>query len=158
MVSGSCAWTSMGNPKSLGRFPLTSRHVSPASSLRMTSQCFCMNRTCGRDGCRAMRWTQWPTSAAGQNGIELIDQAKSDAQGHFTINQEVSGPPHLLRTAFDGVTYNHMLPPGSPTTDLTLEVYNSSKQPGAAKVSKHMLFFEPSPTGQMTVQETYIYT
>src|ERR1039457_5906103 len=57
----------------------------------------------------------------GQNGIELIDQAKSDAQGHFTINQEVQGP-HLLRTAFDGVTYNHMLPPGSPPTRLTLEV------------------------------------
>jgi hypothetical protein len=93
----------------------------------------------------------------GQNGIELIDQAKSDAQGHFTINQEVSGPPHLLRTAFDGVTYNHMLPPGSPTTDLTLEVYNASKEPGSAKVSKHMLLFEPSG-GQMVVNETYIYT
>ena len=47
----------------------------------------------------------------GQNGIEMIDQAKSDALGKFTINQEIQGP-HLLRTAFDGVTYNHMLPPG----------------------------------------------
>jgi hypothetical protein len=28
---------------------------SPASLLRMTSQCFCMNRTPGRDGCIAMR-------------------------------------------------------------------------------------------------------
>src|SRR4051794_16305220 len=46
----------------------------------------------------------------GQNGIELIDQAKSDAQGNFTINQEIRGP-HVIRTAFDGVTYNHMLPP-----------------------------------------------
>jgi hypothetical protein len=91
----------------------------------------------------------------GQNGIELIDQAKSDAQGHFTINQEVQGP-HLLRTAFDGVTYNHMLPPGSPTTNLTLEVYNASKEPGAAKVSKHMLLFEPAG-GQMVVNETYVY-
>jgi len=92
----------------------------------------------------------------GQNGIELIDQAKSDAQGKFTINQEVTGPPHLIRTAYDGVTYNHMLPPGSPTTDLTLEVYNSSKEPGAAKVSKHMLLFEPSG-GQMVVNETFLY-
>ena len=35
-----------------------------------------------------------------QNGIELIDQAKSDAQGKFTINQPVAGtapPPHRLR-------------------------------------------------------------
>src|SRR2546427_8875488 len=31
----------------------------------MTSQCFCMNTTAGRDGCSAMRWTQCPTSALG---------------------------------------------------------------------------------------------
>src|SRR5947208_15090728 len=48
-----------------------------------------------------------------QTGLELIDQAKSDAQGNFTINQTIQGP-HLIRTAFDGVTYNHMLPPGQP--------------------------------------------
>src|SRR6266480_7771066 len=65
MVSGSCACTSMGNPKSVGKFPLTSCHESPASSLRITSQCFCMNSVFGRDGCNAMRCTQWPTSAVG---------------------------------------------------------------------------------------------
>ena len=64
-VSGSWAWTSMAKPKSVGRLPLTSRHVSPASSVRMTSQCFCMNRVSGRAGCRASRWTQCPTSAFG---------------------------------------------------------------------------------------------
>jgi hypothetical protein len=37
----------------------------PASSLRITSQCFCMYSTDGRDGCIARRCTQWPTSAAG---------------------------------------------------------------------------------------------
>lgn len=91
-----------------------------------------------------------------QTGLELIDQAKSDAQGQFTINQEVRGP-HLIRTAFDGVTYNHMLPPGRPTTGLALEVYNSSKQPGEAKVGKHMILFEPGG-GQVTVNETYLLT
>src|SRR2546425_446746 len=54
MVSGSWACTSIGNPKSVGRFPLTSCQDSPASSLRRTSQCFCMNSTFGRDGCIAM--------------------------------------------------------------------------------------------------------
>ena len=91
----------------------------------------------------------------GQNGIELIDQAKSDAQGNFTINQPVQGP-HLLRTAFDGVTYNHMLPPGSPTTGITVEVYNASSQPGDAKVSKHMILFEPTGA-EMVVNESFIY-
>src|SRR2546425_7115180 len=65
MVSGSCACTSITKPKSVGRLPLTSRHESPASSERMTSQCFCMNSTPGRERCSAMRCTQWPTSAVG---------------------------------------------------------------------------------------------
>ena len=40
----------------------------------MTSQCFCMNSTSGRDGCMAMRWTQWPTSASG-SGMLVGPQA-----------------------------------------------------------------------------------
>jgi hypothetical protein len=89
-------------------------------------------------------------------GPELVDQAKSDAQGHFTINQVPQGPT-LLRTAFDGITYNHMLPPGSPTSGLTLDVYNSSKSQGEAKVSKHMILFEPSG-GRVAVTETFLFT
>jgi Carboxypeptidase regulatory-like domain len=88
-------------------------------------------------------------------GLSLIDQAKSDAQGNFSINQTPQGP-HLIRTAFDGVTYNHMLPPGRPTTGIPIEVYNSSKQPGGAKVTKHMILFEPSG-GQLAVSETYLF-
>ena len=38
------------NPKSVGRLPLTSCQESPASSVRITSQCFCMNSTSRRDG------------------------------------------------------------------------------------------------------------
>src|SRR5436189_5962207 len=92
----------------------------------------------------------------GQNGIELIDQAKTDAQGNFTINQEIRGP-HLIRTAFDGVTYNHMLPPGSATTGLTLDVYNASKSSGDAKAGKHMILFEPTG-GAMSVSETFLFS
>jgi hypothetical protein len=90
----------------------------------------------------------------GQDGLDLVEQSKSDAQGRFTINQEVQGP-HMIRATLDAVTYNLMLPPGSPATNLTLEVYNSSKQPGAAKVGKHMILFQPGG-GQMVVNETYL--
>lgn len=93
---------------------------------------------------------------ATKTGLELIDQAKSDAQGNFTINQTPQGP-HLIRTAFDGVTYNHMLPPGTPTTGIPIEVYNASKEPGSAKVAKHMILLEPS-AGQVQVSETYLFT
>jgi hypothetical protein len=111
-----------------------------------------INRTTGKPQAGA---TVALNKLATQTGIELIDQAKSDTQGRFTINQPVQGP-HVIRTAYDGVTYNHMLPPGSPTENLTLEVYNSTKkQPADAKVTKHMILFEPAG-GQMTVNETYL--
>jgi hypothetical protein len=91
-----------------------------------------------------------------QNGPELVAQAKSDAQGKFTIDQDTGGPmPYLIRTVYSGVSYDHMLPPGSPSTGISLDVYDSSKTPGDAKVSKHMILFEPA-NGQMTVSETYI--
>lgn len=112
-----------------------------------------INRTTGKPQAGA---TVALNKLGAQNGLELIDQAKSDAQGHFTINQEVRGP-HLIRTAFDGVTYNHMLPPGQPTTGLTLDVFNASKQPGEAKVGKHIIMLEPAG-GQMAVTETYLLT
>jgi hypothetical protein len=90
-------------------------------------------------------------------GPELVDQAKSGPDGKFTINQTPPPGPSLLRTAFDGITYNHMLTPGSPTTGITLDVYNTSKSQGEAKVSKHMILFEPGG-GRMSVNETYLFT
>jgi hypothetical protein len=90
-----------------------------------------------------------------QAGPELVDSAKSDAQGNFTINQTPQGVC-MIRTAFDGVTYNHMLPQGTPATGVAMEVYNASKQPGGAKVAKHMILFEPA-AGQVAVSETYLF-
>jgi hypothetical protein len=80
--------------------------------------------------------------------------AKSDAQGKFAFAASVDGPT-LLRATWDGVTYSHMLPPGTPSSGITVDVYNSSKTPGSAKVDKHMLLFEPA-AGEMTVNETFL--
>src|SRR5438093_887818 len=91
MVSGSCACTSIGKPKSVGRSPLISRHDSPASSLRITSQCFCMYSTSGREGCMAMQWTQWPTSALGSGSSYL------ETSPFVTGRQD--WPPSSLRNA-----------------------------------------------------------
>jgi hypothetical protein len=91
-----------------------------------------------------------------KNGLELVDQAKSDAQGKFTVAKDLPGML-LMRTAFGGITYNHRLSPTDPRTNLSLEVYDVSKQPGAAKVGKHMLLFEPTGE-QMAVTETFLLT
>ncbi len=51
--------------------------------------------------------------------------------------------------------YYHVLPPGTPATGIALDVYNASKKAGEAKVSKHMILFQPGD-GKLTVNETYI--
>jgi 5-hydroxyisourate hydrolase-like protein (transthyretin family) len=96
-------------------------------------------------------------NSMGTNGFEPAAETKSDAQGRFTIDHEVQGP-RMVRITFEGVSYFQVLPPGSPSTDLALDVYNSSKQPGAAKVSKHLLAFTPTAQGDLTIQETYLFT
>jgi hypothetical protein len=92
----------------------------------------------------------------GQGGMEPVAHVKTDAQGNFSVDQDAGGQgPSIVRVERDGVTYNHLMPPGTPTTGFTVTVYDGSKQPGAAKVSKHMLLFQPG-NGQMTVNETFI--
>ena len=92
----------------------------------------------------------------GGAGMESLESVKSDARGAFTINQTPQGP-HLIQTAFDGVTYNHMLPPGSPTSGIQLEVYNATKkQPPNAKVSQHMVLLEPNESA-LLVNETIVF-
>jgi hypothetical protein len=89
-----------------------------------------------------------------QNGPSQLAEVKTDAQGAFSVSQSVDGPA-LVRSTLDGVTYNLMIPPGTPSTGVKLEVFNASKEPGEAKVSKHMLLFQPSG-GQMTINETFL--
>ena len=96
-------------------------------------------------------------NSMGTNGFEPAAETKSDAQGRFTIDHEVQGP-RMVRITFEGVSYFQVLPPGAPSTGLSLEVYNSSKQPGAAKVSKHLLAFTPTAQGDLNIQETYLFT
>ena len=79
---------------------------------------------------------------------------KADAQGKFTLEGGVEGPT-LVRATLDGVTYNHVLAPGMPSEGITLEIYNASKEAGGAKVSKHMILFEPT-VDQMVVNEAFI--
>jgi len=93
----------------------------------------------------------------GQGGMEPVTNTRTGAQGQFTINQDVAGPgPAMLRVEIDNVTYNHMLPPGTPTTGITLDVFNAARQPQAVRISKHMLLFQPSSGGPMTVNETFL--
>lgn len=89
-------------------------------------------------------------------GMKPAGEIKTGPDGKFAFPDSTAAGPTLLRSTFDGVTYNKMLPPGTPTTGVSLDVYQSSKQPGDAKVSKHMILFEPAD-GAMSVNETFMY-
>jgi hypothetical protein len=111
-----------------------------------------VNRTTGKPQANA---SVTLTKMGGGGGLQAAGETKTDANGKFSFDQSLDGPT-LIRATWDNVTYSRMLPPGTPSTNLTLDVYHSSKSPGPAKVSKHMILFEPG-NGQVTVNETYIY-
>lgn len=93
----------------------------------------------------------------GQAGPEQIESVKSGADGKFHIAQDATGPgPRLVQAAYADVTYNHILPPGSPSDNVTVDVYESSKKPGDAKVEQHAVLLEPV-RGQLMVSEWYIF-
>lgn len=79
----------------------------------------------------------------GSTGMTPVKSVKSDAQGAFSIDYTPSGGPHLLQTIHDGVVYNQMMQPGSPSTGLTLAVYDSTAKPQQTAVTQHMILMEP---------------
>jgi len=90
-------------------------------------------------------------------GPQFIDSVKTDAAGKFSITKEVPAGqpgPLLLQATYAGVQYNKMLPPGTPTTGVEIPVYESSKQPGDAKIKLHAMLLEPN-NGMMVVAESY---
>jgi hypothetical protein len=97
-----------------------------------------------------------PTS----QGPQFIDSVKTDAQGRFEITKEVPAAgagPLLLQAVYAGVQYNKMLTPGSPTEGVEIPVFESSKRPGSAKISQHMVLLEPSTDGNLQVSESYVF-
>ncbi len=92
----------------------------------------------------------------GPGGPQYVAATKTDAQGRFTLPQDVAGAPALLEAGFEGVSYNHMIPPGTASTGVQIQVYASSNKPGAAAVAQHMVLLEPTGP-QVNVSETYFF-
>lgn len=92
----------------------------------------------------------------GKDGPEAMTSLKSGAGGKFEMPDTPQGGPHMLQTAFSGVTYNKMLPPGRPTTDLTVEVFNRSATPDSTRATTHMVLLEPNGMN-LLVNESVIW-
>jgi hypothetical protein len=92
-----------------------------------------------------------------QTGLEAITNVKTAADGSFKIDATPAGGPHLIQTAWDGVTYNHMLPPGTPSEGIELEVWDAAaKVPEGAAVNTHIILLEPIGS-IMRVSESWLW-
>jgi hypothetical protein len=92
----------------------------------------------------------------GGNGPESMESVKTNNDGKFSIDKELPGP-RLLQAAFDGVTYNQMLPPGAPSHAVTISVFPSSRKPGNARVEQHMMLLEPAPNNTLNISESFVW-
>jgi hypothetical protein len=90
-----------------------------------------------------------------QQGMQNLGTVKSDVQGKFRFEKDSPGSPQLLQTIYKGVIYNQMIPPGTPSSGVSVRIFESTKIPAAAEVAQHMIVIEPSEK-QIGVSEALI--
>ncbi len=90
----------------------------------------------------------------GQQGMQQLGQATSGADGTFTIDKDIPPGPALLQSSYAGVTYTQAIPPGTPTTGLRVNVYQSTTTSPANMSTQHLILLEPS-AAQLHVSETF---
>ena len=92
----------------------------------------------------------------GQGGMQTLGETTTDASGRFAFaKDQPGGGPQLLQANYGGVTYNKLMTPNIPTSNVELEVYDATKSPAVAHVAQQMVVIEPS-SSQITVSTTTI--
>src|SRR5205085_4754930 len=66
-----------------------------------------------------------------QTGMRTLATTTSDSAGKFTFEKTVQGP-QLVQALYDGVTYNKIVMPGAPASNLEVSVYESTNKAGTA--------------------------
>lgn len=89
-----------------------------------------------------------------QAGMQALGSTKTDAEGKFRFDKELQGPT-LLQALHAGVLYNKMIVPGTPTSGLQVQVFDSTNKP-VAKVSQHFIVLQPGQS-EMAVSEGILY-
>lgn len=93
----------------------------------------------------------------GAQGLQTLATVRSDAEGKFKIDKDVpTGGPVMVQAIFDKASYTEMLPPGTPTSGIQVQVYDSGKNPEAGKIAEHMILIEPGTAG-MQISETFMF-
>ncbi len=85
--------------------------------------------------------------------MQEVATAKTDSQGHYTLNVPDEGGQHLVRVARQSVHYFKAAPPGTTTVDVT--VYDAATQVEGL-ITDARVFHLQASGGSMDVQESYI--
>jgi len=92
----------------------------------------------------------------GAQGMQTLGSTVSGAAGRFVFeNDQPGGGPQLLQASYKGVTYNKLLTPNMPVSNVDLDIYEATKSPAVAKVAQHMLLLEPS-SSRLAIDETVV--
>jgi hypothetical protein len=111
-----------------------------------------MNRTSGK----AASGVSITLLKPGAQGMQTLGSTISDSAGRFVFEKDQpGGGPQLLQASYKGVTYNKLLTPNLPTSNVDLDIYEPTKSPAIAKIAQHMLLLEPS-SSQLAVDETVV--
>jgi hypothetical protein len=87
-----------------------------------------------------------------QGGMSVVGNTKTDAAGHYQIDNPAIGQgPMLIRAVYRGVFFHQPLTPGTATVDVT--VYEPTTNPGAIQVPLRLLVFQPNGDKLMVGEE-----
>lgn len=90
-----------------------------------------------------------------QGGMQTLGMATSGADGTFKITAALPSPPAILRATYQEVEYNMVVPPGSPTSGVKVNVYNVTSQRSESLAQQHLIVLEPGTSG-ISVNETFL--
>jgi hypothetical protein len=89
-------------------------------------------------------------------GMRELGSSNSDAQGHFTITNDVIGTaPVLVRATYHDVSYNTFAPPGRPNVEV--EIYELSKDIKTVSIANHIIIFQPGNDKLIGAEEYIVH-
>jgi hypothetical protein len=92
----------------------------------------------------------------GAEGMKTLGEATSGGDGVWRMDQELPrGGPALLQSTYAGVTYTQALPPGSASSGIRVNVYETTTAPPPGLRMQHLILLEPSAT-KLAVEEIFI--
>ena len=87
-----------------------------------------------------------------QGGMQPVANTKTDAQGHYQLDNAAIGQgPMLIRAVYRGVMFHQPLTPGTATVDVT--VFDPTSDPKTMKVGSRLIVFQPNGSNLVVGEE-----